>query len=127
MYLHTVGHAGRLEPGFHACNCAYQPEPPTCTHVQCYPVPAAGYLRRLALGIDTAMRMSSLHLAPGGTVGGGGDIGVGGGGGADAGGAPGGAGVHRRQQAAVHNVQLVRGRPFYGYHEGERLYVKISM
>jgi hypothetical protein len=27
----------------------------------------------------------------------------------------------------VHNLQLVRGRPFYGYHKDQRLYIKISL
>ena len=69
----------------------------------------------------------------GGRGGGGGGGGRGGGAhaeGEQAGTTPGaGEGAYRRrqQQPAVHNVHLVRGRPFYGYHQGERLYIKIVM
>lgn len=34
--------------------------------------------------------------------------------------------VHLRLQI-VHTMQLVRGRPYYGYHEQEQLFIKIVL
>eukprot|EP00798_Chlamydomonas_sp_ICE-L_P022555 gene22555-29680_t len=68
------------------------------------PKEASAFMRKLSRGIDTALQMSNLQTStetfkeP----------------------APG-----RRQ--AVHTLQLVRGRHFYGYHAGEQLFIKIVM
>ncbi|GFH05757.1 predicted protein [Haematococcus lacustris] len=60
---------------------------------------ATSYLHRMATAIGLAMRM--VAAAPG----------------ADAG--------SKRQ--VVHNMQLVRAWPFYGYHEQERLFIKVVL
>ena len=79
------------------------------------PPAAAVFLRRMALAIDAAVRASSLLGQHG---------------------APGPAPAHGQQQhqqhqqhagrrQAVHALQLVRARPFYGYQPNEQLFIKV--
>lgn len=86
-------------------------------------LPAAGlYLRRLASGLDRALAnpaadaaASSLAPNPGGAPGAGG-IGTGRS-----------AQQPRARTQFVHNMQVVRACPMYGYHSDEQLFIKVSM
>lgn len=115
----------------------------SCT-LPCLHHAVAIFLRRLGLAIEAAVRLgaqlgtaaAASTTATGGTTGhvgaaattgaaagrGGGGGAVGGGGG---GGGKGNGWAGRRQ--IVHNLLLVKGKPFYGYCAQERLYIKIQL
>lgn len=116
---------------------------------------AQTYLRHLAMGIEMALKFNGNSNAggPGGVAGNAGGTATAGGPmrgaptaggpaagyGGGAGGRPAdhrpaggfedgsGAGGGGRSKHHVHNLQLVRGRPFYGYTPAERLYIKIVL
>eukprot|EP00955_Chlamydomonas_euryale_P112429 366130-Chlamydomonas_euryale.AAC.56 len=100
---------------------------------RCIPAAAAVLLRRLATGLDRAMAMSfSGPLVNASEVTG--EMGAGRG--AAVGmrsehgeaGAPGGpAPPSKARQQFVHNMQVVRACPMYGYYAEERLFIKVSM
>ena len=78
---------------------------------------AGAFLRKLALAIDSAMRVAGMHtlqVPPGSD-------------GAD-------PGPHHQQhqqhagrRQTVHALHLVRAKPFYGYHIEDRLYIKVIL
>jgi hypothetical protein len=85
---------------------------------------AAGvFLRQLARGLDKALRTS---LARPGMP----EAGVEGDGGGGQAVTPASAGGPPRPRPArqfVHNLQVVRARPLYGFHPEERLFIKITL
>ena len=87
-------------------------------------------------GTDAEMGGGGGAWGGGGQGGGGGGIfgpgaratgGGGGGGGGGRGGGDGARGNNRKQRRHVHSASLVRGRPFYGFHATDHLFVRISL
>ena len=91
------------------------------------PVEAGAYLRKLASSLESAMEMVTQARGTGGGEGGGTGSGAGGTGAGAGGGVNNSRPYQRPRRRFVHDATLVRGRPFYGYHAGERLFVKVKM
>ncbi len=90
-----------------------------------HPPAAAVFLRRMALAIDAAVRASSLlgqHGAPPPEQRNGGGAPP-----APSAPAPQQQQQHPGRRQAVHALQLVRARPFYGYQPKEQLYIKVVL